>query len=564
MFVLELTTAVGESQTVDEGVHLSAGYSYFKTRDFRMNPEHPPFAKLVAALPLLFLDLKDVRSFSGWQEVDEWKFAHQFLYGNTERADTILLLGRLSGMVMSLILGLVLFLWAKEIFGVLVAFFALFLYAFDPNMIAHSRYVTTDAPLALFFVLTMYLFMRFIRNPSATGFLAFALSFALAQATKFSALILVPTLIILFLVLSLRYPKLRSLKQFTIHFAILAAITFLVLFGLYSFEVKQPITDYRVQELLIKRELIVQSGAEASYSASLQNVIRLSDPGTSSGRRFLSSLQWHIPSYSYIRGFIQLASHNAGGHTSYLFGHSSDFGWWYYFPLAMLVKTPVSFLLFLLVSAVALFMSTVKKHFEVLWILAPFIIGSGVYLLVSMTSHLNLGVRHVLPIYPLLYIIAAHVTVSFVQKRPLPVFRISIAALLLFYLFSSLSIFPHYLAYFNEIAGGPAGGTRYLLDSNIDWGQDVKKLHAYLQKHSIPFVCMAYFGQASLDYYGIDYRYIPKNAEVVSNDLNCVYVVSATLLFPHDSDYAWLRQYTPTEKIGYSLYLYDFRKNALD
>jgi len=131
---------------------------------------------------------------------------------------------------------------------------------------------------------------------------------------------------------------------------------------------------------------------------------------------------------------------------------------------------------------------------------------------------------------------------------------------LVFYIISSILIYPHYLAYFNEISGGPDNGSRYLVDSNIDWGQDVKNLKKYMDKNDIDHVCISYFGQAELKYYDIDYRYLPDNKNFTSTDnLNCVVAISATSLYSQKAEYSWLYNYQADDKIGYSIFIYDFR-----
>jgi hypothetical protein len=132
--------------------------------------------------------------------------------------------------------------------------------------------------------------------------------------------------------------------------------------------------------------------------------------------------------------------------------------------------------------------------------------------------------------------------------------------LLVFYIISSLSVYPHWLAYFNEVVGGPNHGPQYLTDSNIDWGQDLKNLKKYMVNNDISHVCLSYFGRAKIEYYNIDYWYLPDNDNFHgTRELNCVVAISVTSLYSEERTYEWLLRYTPTKKIGYSIYVYDFR-----
>ena len=176
-----------------------------------------------------------------------------------------------------------------------------------------------------------------------------------------------------------------------------------------------------------------------------------------------------------------------------------------------------------------------------------------------MTSNLNLGLRYILVIYPFIFVISGLVFRKGIKNNKIAV-KLLTTTLLIFYVTSSLLIYPHYLSYFNKIAGGPDNGPKILTDSNIDWGQDVKNLKKYLIKDNIEFVCMSYFGQANLEYYKIDYRYLPDNNNYQGLEkINCVVAISVTSLWSQEGEFSWLRELNPDEKIGYSIYIYDLR-----
>jgi len=183
-----------------------------------------------------------------------------------------------------------------------------------------------------------------------------------------------------------------------------------------------------------------------------------------------------------------------------------------------------------------------------------------VYFALCMRSHVNLGVRHILPVYPFLFIaLAAALTRKAWGKRALGVLALVLAV-------ESVAIYPHYLAFFNGFAGGPDNGPHYLVDSNLDWGQDLNNLKKYLAAHDMKRLCICYFGRARLQYYKIDYLYLPTTAETAQREeMDCVAAISATQLegaYVGRDRFAWLRARQPMAKIGYSIYLYDFRRGA--
>jgi hypothetical protein len=175
-----------------------------------------------------------------------------------------------------------------------------------------------------------------------------------------------------------------------------------------------------------------------------------------------------------------------------------------------------------------------------------------------MTSHLNLGIRHIYLLFPFIFTGLGYVATWHFKRQKW--FGAIVTLILLFYIISSSLVYPHYLAYFNELAGGPGNGPKYLVDSNIDWGQDLKNLKNYMVDHDIDHVCLSYFGQGNLDYYNIDYWYLPDNANFRGTAaVNCVVAISVTSLYSEGHEYSWLLNYAPTKKIGYSIYVYDFR-----
>lgn len=570
MFVLEITSGIKESQIVDEGVHISAGYSYLTTGDFRMNSEHPPLIKYLSALPLLFLDLYHPTHFKSWQEGNEWAYAHDFVYHNRLPADVILFLGRMPVMLLSLLIAYFVYKWAKELFGPYAGLFALLLFAFSPNILAHSRYVTTDLGATLVILISIYYFGKYLENPKTKNLVIASIIFAIAQVTKFSALILLPCLIILYFIKwwqTKNQSKFFSFKNFLKTFIIIILVTSIIIFIFYGFEIKKPLDDPDVIKLYEKREEVIKSRKWVGRGFLAENILKITDRDKKSGQIIYQvAKKVPIPTYSYLKGFTQLAIHNYFGHRAYLLGHYSEIGFWYYFPITFLFKNTLAVLILIILLILFFVINTYfslknkgfitylkSRPFHYYLLLTPVLI----YFIWSLFVHINIGHRHLLPIYPFIFILFGYlIKINF--KRFNYIYKLILLLMLIFHIISSLSIYPHFLAYFNEMAGGPAQGPKYLVDSNIDWGQDLKNLEKYIKTNKIDSLCLSYFGNAEISYYlKMDVSKIKNMPKFKSEMPECTMAISVTNLYSKESEYKWLLDYQPEAKIGYSIYIYD-------
>jgi hypothetical protein len=569
---INLYLAATDSQTIDEAPHISSGYSYFLTGDYRMNPEHPPLLKLLAAIPLLFYGPDLPINHQSWANYNEWDFGRQFLYYNTKPADTIIFLARLFPILLGMALGCFIYKWAKELFGKKPGLFALFLYVLSPEFLGHGHLVTTDVSIAFFFLLSIYYFGRYLKKPLTGNLFIAAIVFALAMLTKYSAVILIPILGCLYFIHWLiNKDKIKKglITLIKVFFVFLAVTSLLTVF-LYQFEFKKAIDDPRVQKLYQERSVIVKKGTLSQLPPYLRFTAKFADPNIPSGRFLLKVAEkLPLPAYSYWRGFFSVLSHNEMGHGTVLLGKYSLTGWWYYFIVAFLVKTPLT-VLFLLLTAVIFAVIKIKKSaaagsqpiwqrfknlkFDYYLIKVPPLI----YFLWSLTSHINLGIRHILPIYPFIFIGVSYLAnLSFNNRRAANMYKIVLAALIIFYLATNLKVFPNYLSYFNEAVGGPAQGHKYLLDSNLDWGQDIKRLKNYLEKNNIKEFHSLLLGSLVKSYYLKDGINMPDNAWVEKNGAEKgYYVISANPFFDPTWTFQWLQKYAPLARIGYSIYIY--------
>jgi hypothetical protein len=257
-----------------------------------------------------------------------------------------------------------------------------------------------------------------------------------------------------------------------------------------------------------------------------------------------------IAESTWLKGIADVAKHDSMGHETYLLGEIRRTGWWYYFPVAFGVKTAAGLVLAIALAVVAA-IRTRERDVRIAFLLLP-AIG---FLVVSMLSSINIGLRHLLPIYPILAVAAAALLVRARWANALAVCGLIAAA-------ECAWIHPYYLSFFNVFAGGASNGPKYLLDSNIDWGQDLIRAKRYIDSQRVDHVCFHYFGMGDLDYYKIKAWAIPLDPAGRTN-LNCLTMVSVTLLnglYVAPGEFDWLRDRKPDASVGYSIRVYDLRK----
>jgi dolichyl-phosphate-mannose-protein mannosyltransferase len=533
----EVSSALGETQTWDEGIHLSAGYAYLTRGDYRWNPEHPPLAKLMSALPLSFLHLDLPVRGDGWQKGDETRVGIDFLYHNRTPADSILLASRGMTILLSLLFLLSVAWWTRRRFGPAPALLALCLCAFDPNLLAHGRYVTTDFPVTVFYFLACALSVDYLLSGRFRDLAPAALAFALAIVTKFSAVLLIPTLPALYALRWWQSPREFSWRRLLTAAALFFAFTLVMVNIVYWPETVRCWTTH-----------VPPLTQEVKPDGLVGNIL------------YRAGKWMHLPAHTFLVGLNKVAAHNREGHSSYLLGMRSDQGWWYYFPVVFAVKSTMAALaatLLLLAAGLGIIWRVRRIDFVWLGLLIPPLI----YFLFSMTSAINIGMRHILPVYPFLYVAAAALLAQAFPKRAARWLMMALAAL---QVAECASIAPDFLAFFNALSGGPGNGPRYLVDSNIDWGQDMKKLVKWLDARGTRAAYLMYFGNAQAPAYGLQVLNYPGALDKAGWDaLDGFAAASVTPLqgvyLPLDA-LARLRLREPVAKIGWSLYVYDFRQ----
>lgn len=553
---IAITSSSHNSPTYDESIHLFAGYSYLKWGDFRVNPEHPPLVKVLAALPLLTLDIKEPRLPSPhWDLIPKardysWMMANQMLFSDND-AETLFFYAKLPMIGLGILLGVFVYLWAKGIYGLKAAIAALFIYALDPNILAHSPIVHTDIPFTAFFFIGTYFFWRGWNQWTWSNLLLTALFFGLAVITKQAFLMILPVWCVLGML------KVFSGSQ-EIHMGKPRVVSsrwgkIFLLMGVLFF-------------CLIIAHFLTWAAYGFRFDALSQGEGRLflSAPADAE-RPFLHAVaslayEYRLLPEAWTHGFLyHLESLRR---PAYLLGQISPDGFWLYFPAAFVAKTPLPTLL-LLLAAAALLVRRRRVQTAEFYLLVPVIF----YFSLAIFSRINLGLRHLLPIYPFLFVWMGGVAVElwrderWYQKG-------SLILLGLWYLWSSVHIYPHYLAFFNELAGGAKNGYKVLTDSSLDWGQDLKGLKRWMDQNGVKKIQLAYFGTADPRYYGIDAVYLPGSV-IFSSSRESQYsevpeylAVSVTYIYgvhsgaPLGGFYHSLRSKQPVASIGHSIFVY--------
>jgi len=547
---LQFWSAWKETQVWDEAFELGSGYSYLRTGRLRFNLEQPPLAKVLAALPLLYLNPRLPVEDPSWINKQDVEFGFAFLYQNRVPADTMLMAARTSIILLTVALGLLMGVWTRRRFGDGPAVLAVALLAFDPNILAHGHYATTDLGATFFIFAACVAWDAFLGSRRKLHLTLAGILLGFAIGTKFSAVILFPVFAVLYAIHWWQQSDHFSVLHFLASLFVMAVIAYIALVTVYLPEAK-----YFVPSWAMKRP-----------GPPIETVVNRNNPMGDLLCRVgrVASLQAN----SFYQGLSNFARHNAGGHPSYLLGQISSNGWWYYFPVVFLVKTPTADLLlfsFLLAAGLTVLL---RNGFRVnvrkvppAW--ATVLVPAMLYFSVSMTSHIDLGVRHLLPFYPFFFVaIAAGVFALMRARWPRAIWPVLIACGFLL-AGESLAAYPDYLSFFNLLSGGTWRGPHYLLDSNIDWGEDLKKLKVYMDAHPAPQYCLEYFGTAPPAYYGIKYGYVARtNQPRELQNMDCMVAISVTLLnelYEAPGSFTWLRARKPIARVG-GIWIFDARK----
>ncbi|MCI0416419.1 glycosyltransferase family 39 protein [bacterium] len=527
-----------KSATVDEVLYIPAGYAYLKSGSFMLNPETPPLPRILCGIPLLFLKInynpKD--SLPAYQDRYHWAFRFLF-WQNSEVAGKMIFFSRIPTILLGMALLGVIYTWSHRLFGPAAGIFSLTLAVLEPNLIAHSSLATTDLYTAAMIFFTVFSFWVWRQNPDQRKALLFpGLFLGLSLLSKSSAWLIVP---VLFVLLWIRDSQNNSpnITKNVIRFVAILFLSVLVINSVFLF--RGAFVD--------KGELISFMLKERAGQFWPVRVVLFFFP--------------KLYSFSVL---FNLAQSMGGVHPFpfYLNGEYSYSGFWNYFFVTFILKTPLPFLLAFVASLPFLF-----KLRQSWFILLPLVFF---LLYFSFLNRLDLGLRYVLPIYAFL-LVAAGALIPPLQRIARG--KILVILLVLWSVVTAVRIYPHHLAYFNELCGGSSKGYKYLVDSNLDWGQDLVLLKSYMERNGVKGIRLSYYGMSDPEYYGIKYRYLPspkfqpwtqrhRKEENFALEKG-LYAISATnvagIFLDNWDTYQYFRNKEPIDSIGYSILIYEIK-----
>ncbi len=472
---LAVSSYTRESATWDEPQHLTAGYAALTLRDYSLDVENPPFLDMWAALPLLFS--RDV-AFEGGQLPRDARgllfnnplpFSHRFLF-DLNGGDRLLYRARFMIVLLGLLLGWLVFFWARDLMGWSAACAALFLYSLEPNLLAHARLVTTDLGVTCFVFGTVYFLWRTTRSPGAGNLIGLSVFFALALVTKFTALLLVPIVMLLLLVHAWRKgPRAAGAAALIVlHLLTLGYVTTWAFYGFrYAPTPGPPNARFEL------------TPTEMKGVPALAAVAGFVD-------------RHHLLPNACSMGFV-IGQHKAGKRADIL-GAAYRGAGIHYFPIITVLKTPLLLMILMLTGLGLSIRHWRRPGAGTLFLLLPM----AVFLGVAIVSGLNVCLRHLLPVYPFGVLLATRGIEPLLARH-----RLVACLVAVLWVGGFATVYPHYLAYASELIGGTSRGYRYLADSDLDWGQDLKGLKRWMDENGVQHVNLAYFGSTDPAYYGI-------------------------------------------------------------
>jgi 4-amino-4-deoxy-L-arabinose transferase-like glycosyltransferase len=567
------------SQTNDEPFHVAAGFQWLTTQRYDLDPEHPPLARAFLAIDAALSDAQP-------EGAGSLSIGNSILERNSRYRRN--LFGARVGNLPFFLLGLAIVgLWTRRLFGDVAALIAIALFGALPPILGHAGLATTDMAAAATLVTALYLFDRWLEEPRWSRAILVAFAIGAGLLAKFSFLVFFPCGALVLLLVRRRFR--------VAHVIVMMLIASAIVWAGYQFSVGS-LNDARLKALIpgqsphtaaeyattpgydwVRLDLLeryfhysqdslrrvghgvdfVDWAKAADYPSpqagrhgnTLAGSPPLPDPTVS--ERLLEPFRasWQhvavhcqIPAPWFFAGLEMVNHHSAAGNASFLLGRFRDHGWWYYFPVVLFFKTPLAFTALALAGFIMLIRTRNPEAIGVA--VAPIVM-----LLPALTTGINIGVRHVLPLYPLLTIAAAYTVVKLWQR-----WRVAIILLLSWFFVVTALAHPDYISYFNEAAGSHP--ERIAVDSNLDWGQDLMRLADVVQGERIDHIYLSYFGTANWR------KLIPVAEELpqFTHVHGWVAISENQMAFGWPTNrrdaYTWLHAYEPVRRVGKSIRLY--------
>lgn len=579
--------------TFDEPLHFVGAWIQTHYDDFRCNPEDPPLWKFYLAVGTRSGDMKLDMHSALWREMlvenpaPAVHFVRQTLYsGSVANADQLLRAARIRMLALAVFLGAVIAWWAWRLRGPIAGVVAVAAFCLDPNFLAHAPLIKNDVSITLVFFLLMASIWLIGERATIPRLASVMLLIAVALTTKFSGVLALPMLgIALFcrILIDRPWPFLKWTLSARVHrlaaaiglFLAAIIVGYVGIWACYGFRFG-PTSDAREQFVFHSAdyncgvgELLLELDPTPVYPSDRQLhewVSTIWKPSMTV-RAIHAANKSHFLPQSWLFGFLYTYGTSLYRRT-FLCGTIGVVGWWYYFPAAMAFKTPLATLAGLALAATIWFLGLRQKNStRDAWAICAGIIGPALYMAVAMRSHLNIGLRHVFPVYPFLFVFLGVICARCFARRPRTTGWIG-GILFVGLVVETLSAYPNYIPFFNIAAGGSRGGLALLSDSNIDWGQDLPALARWQQEHPDHQLYLCQFGLPDPRYYGIHYiemdgSEFPQPDQTAASGLPPVYAISAVALqgtYMTRGQLAFYRRFEKQQPIAVlngTIYLYD-------
>ena len=558
--LLIVITIHRESLTFDEEDHMYAGYRMWKAGDYGLNPEHPPLVKLLATVPVLGQKLWTPPLMGIFFKLEATMSGAQWLSHND--GQRLIFRMRLATVALALALSLVIFVATRDWFGETAALIALTFVVFEPNLLAHSGLVTTDVGCALFFVAAVYMFYRYVKRPSLARMLVAGVAVGLLLATKHSGILAGPILLLIAAYEVWVAPKTTRAKlarHLAGACAMIGLVSVMVLWSFYGFRFAARPAGLQMVPTL------------AQHAAELKPLER---------KNILGTAHWRLLPESYIYGLVDIRI-SAKDFNSFILGRLYPHGVLWYFPFVILIKATLA----LLAAGVLTVYSLLTRKLEVKFrqgsedqlnrgrALSYLGIAGGVYLGIAIQNGLNIGVRHILPVFAVAIVLASVGLASLAVRSRAWAWACIIV--LVAHIASAMGAFPNSIAYANEAWGGPRNLHFYLSDSNVDWGQQLIQVKQWEDRHPGEECWFAYFadGVVAPSLYGVRCHVLPNGMveffaskafwlETVPPVIHGTVLISASELSGADwsnkelNPYARFQSMKPDEQIDYGILVY--------
>lgn len=527
-------------QTWDEPAHIAAGMEWLDSGRYTYEPLHPPLARVMSALLLYINGIRSIGKEEMYAEGNAILFTNNSYEHN-------LTLARLGILPFFIIASLIVTFWAYKYGGMVTAFLSVLLFTSLPPILAHSGTATLDMANAALVAAALFAIFLWLRRPTLSNGILVGIASGMAFLTKLSSLgflVVAGSFVIVTYYASFYFQRSFSIKNklsirrrfSTLIIALI--VGFFVIWAGYRFSFG-PLLEINTRPHQIIDKIVGNEG-----------------PLRDTAYYFVESFPFPAP--ELLEGIIESPRRNSEGHLNFLLGDIRTQGWWYFYPFLLLYKTPLSFLLLVIIGIFYVVKEIVKKHGDI-QLLIPTVAALGV-LAVGMLSSVNNGIRQIIAIYPILAIMAGYGGTRLLSL-PRSGYRyigiVLFTILLSWQLTSSFYAHPDYLAYFNELAGKHP--ENIALDGDLDWGQDLKRLSNTLRIRGINEFFISYHGSHGINF---DLFNFPPRRELIPNEkvfgwiAISVYRLQLGARTPPYDQFLWLKQYQPIERVGKSIWLY--------